>query len=123
MYIRGHKVTYRLLASVCESVGISVDSLALDLVGPSTIVTETASSQTNVDLCHRQRLSVVETFDRSKGVQVLLNQFRQLVQVLSSLLRCDLPPRAFEGLTSSRDGDVDILLGGLMNRGDDLLGA
>ena len=52
---------------------------------------------------------------------MLLHQVGKLDEVLSSLLRCDLSPWAFEGLAGGSDSNVDILLGSFLNGADDRL--
>jgi hypothetical protein len=115
--------TYRLLTRVGKGVRVGVDGLSLDLVRPSSVVTETARRETDVALGQHDRLAIVERLDSSKGLKVLLNQVCQLVEILPALLRSDLAPLALEGLASGSDGNVNIFLGRFVNRGNDFLGA
>lgn len=96
-----------------------VDHLALNLVCPATIVPQAASGGANVALGHGDGLSIVERLDRSEEVDVLLEQVGQLDQEAATVLGRLLSPVALESLSCSGDGNVDILLGSLVNRADD----
>lgn len=58
------KVTYRLPSGVVEMVGVGVDGLALNLVGPATVVTQTTGGGVDISLGHEDRLAIVERLDR-----------------------------------------------------------
>ena len=109
-----------LLADVVEGVRGGVDGLALNLVGPTAVVAQAAGAHADVDLGHVDGLAVVERLDGGEEVEVLLEQLREAVQQLAAVLRRLLPPGALEGLAGGGDGDVDILLGGLLDGADDL---
>ena len=111
-----------LLLDVVEGVGGGVDDLALNLVGPAAVVAESANAHGDVDLGHADGLAVVEGFDRGEEIGVLFKQAGELVQELATVFRGFLPPRALESLAGGGNGDVDILLGGLVDGADDLLG-
>jgi hypothetical protein len=114
--------TNRLLADVVEAVGCCVDDLALNLVGPSSVVPQATSSGGNIDvLGHAEGLAVVESLDGSNEVGILLEQIGKLVKQLSPVLWCLLSPWAVEGFAGGSNSDVNILLGGLLNTADDLL--
>lgn len=113
--------THRLLADQVEHVGGNIESLALNLVGPASIVAEAADDGTNVALGEGDGLAIVQGFDGSKEVGILLSKVGELVHVDTSLLRGDFGPGGFKGLAGSADGKVNILLSGLADRGDDLL--
>lgn len=100
-----------------------VDDFALDLVGPSSVVSQTASTAGNIDvLGHAVGFSIVESLDGGEELSVLQEEVGELDEELSTVLGCLLPPWAVEGLAGSSDGNVDILLGGLLDGADDLLG-
>ena len=110
--------TNGLLLDVVESVGSSVDDLAGDLVRPTTVVSEAADAHADVNLGHGDGLAVVERLNSSEQVEVLLEQVGELHKKSATVLRGLFPPRALKGLACGGDGDVDILLGGLLDRGD-----
>lgn len=59
------KRTYRLPSGVIEVVRVGVDGLALNLVGPATVVTQTTGGGVDISLGHEDRLAIVERLDRS----------------------------------------------------------
>lgn len=105
-----------------EHVGRDVDGLALDLVGPAGVVSQAADDGADVALGHGDGLSVVEGLDGGEEVGVLLGDVGELVQVDGTLGGGDLLPNALERLARGGDGDVDILLGSLVDGTDYLLG-
>jgi len=60
--------TNRLFSDVVEGIGAGVDNLTLDLVCPTTIVSQAARGSSNITLCHGESLSVVERLDGGKLV-------------------------------------------------------
>lgn len=104
-----------------EHVRSNIESLALNLVRPPSVVSYAADDGPNVASCHGNGLAIVERLDSSQQVQVLLRQVRKLEQQNAALLGCGLAPDALEGLSRSGDGKVDILLCGLTDGADDLL--
>ena len=114
--------TNGLLADVVEGVGGGVHGLALNLICPATVVSQAASAHADVDLGHGDGLAVVERLHGGEQVQVLLEKVGEVDEQLAAVLRGLLSPRTLEGLAGSCYGDVDILLGGLVDGGDDLLG-
>ena len=54
---------------------------------------------------------------------MFLEEFREFDKVFATLLGRHFSPRALEGLASCGHGDVDILLGGFLNRDDGLFGS
>lgn len=105
-----------------EHVGGNVDGLALDLVGPATIVAEAADDGTDIATGVGDGLAVVEGLDGSEEVEVLLGEVGELEEEVASLLGSGLLPLALESLAGSGDGQVDILLSTLADGGDGLLG-
>lgn len=103
-----------------EHVWVDVDGLALDLVGPAAVVAEAADDGADVAAGQGDGLAVVERLDGGQEVHVLLAQLGQLDQVDAALLRGGAAPDAIKGLARGGDGDVDILLGGLVHGADDL---
>lgn len=116
------RITHWLLPCVCEGLWVGVDGLALDLVGPATVVPQAAGGSSHIALGHGDGLSVVQRLDGSQLVEVGLHQLGQLDEQLATGLGGGVPPLAIEGLPRSGDGNVDILLGGLGDGADDLLG-
>jgi hypothetical protein len=110
-----------LLLDVVESVGGGVNDLAFDLVRPATVVPQAANTHADVDLGHGDGLAVVERLDGGEQVKVLLEQVGELHEKSATVLRGFSPPWALEGLACGGDGDVDILLRCLLDRGDDAL--
>lgn len=117
----GVNKTYGFLLGVVECIGDGVNNLAFDLVGPSTVVSQTASGHADVDLGHRHGLAIVQGFDGSELFQVLLDEVCELAEVFSSLFRRHRLPFALERFPGGGNGDVDILLGRLVNGDDRLL--
>lgn len=111
-----------LLLDVVEGVWGGIHDLALDLVGPAAIVSQATRAHADVHLGHGLSLAVVESLHRGEQLEVLLKEIGELDQQLATVLGRLLSPWALECLACGGDGDVDILLGGLVHRGDDLLG-
>jgi len=113
--------TNRLLADVVECVGCCVDDLALDLIGPTSVVPQTSSGSRYIDvLGHAEGLAVVEGLDSSEKVGILEEQVGKLDKKLSAVLGCLLPPWPVESLAGRLNGDVNILLAGLLDVCDNL---
>jgi hypothetical protein len=113
--------TYRLVSGVVEHVGLDIDGLASDLVGPASVVANAANNSTDVTTGHVDGLSVVQRLDGGKKIGVLLANVGELVHELTSLMGSNLLPCRLEGLAGRGYGKVDILLTRLAHRGDDLL--
>ena len=111
-----------LLPDVVKGIRCSIDYFTLNLVGPATVVPQTANGAGQVTLPgHGEGLAVVESLDSGEEVGVLLEQVGKLDEKLSSVLWCFLPPGTVESLASSSNCNVDIFLCSLMDRADDLL--
>lgn len=104
---------------VGEGVWVCVDHLAFNLVGPTTIISNDTSDRSDISSRHCDGLSIVERFNGGQEILVLLNQVGQLDEVLASLLWCRLLPCALESLARRCYSNVDILLCGLVDGGDD----
>jgi hypothetical protein len=113
--------TDRLGSGVVEHIGSNINCLALDLVGPTTVVSEAANNGTDIATGVGDGLSVVERLNSGEEVEVLLGEVGKLEEEVASGLGSSLPPLAVEGLAGSSDSQVDILLGTLTDGGDDLL--
>jgi hypothetical protein len=113
-------MTYRLLSDVVEGIGAGVDNLTLNLVCPSTVVSQTARSSSNITLCHCESLAVVERLDSSECVRFSVKEVGKLHQKLATITRSDLAPVTLKGLAGSCNSNVDILLAGLVDRADNL---
>jgi hypothetical protein len=101
---------------------VGVDDLALNLVGPSTVVSQASGNGCDITLGQCNCLSVIQRLNSSQEVQVLLDQVGQVDQVLTTVLWGRLPPCRLVGLPGSCYGNVDILLSGFVNRANNLLG-
>lgn len=75
----------------------------------------------DITLCHANSLSIVERLNSSQHVGILLNQVGQVIKVLATLFWCNLLPGSLVRLARSCYGNIDILLGGLVYRADNLL--
>lgn len=105
-----------------EHVGGDVNGLALNLVGPSSVVSDAASNSADITLGHGDGLAIVKRLDGSEELEVLLNEIGKLNHQDGSLLGSNLLPCGLERLAGGGDSKVDILLGGFANGGDDLFG-
>lgn len=113
--------TNGLVAGVGEGLGVGVNGLTVDLVGPAGVVTDAAQGVGQVDLGHGEGLAVVESLNGGQSINVALNQVGQLVQETTTVGRGNPSPFALKGLAGGGHGDVDILLVGLVDGGDNLL--
>ena len=80
------------MSCVCKSIGVSVDNLSLDLVGPASVVSQAASNHADVNFCHADGLTIVEGLDSGQEVCVLLDQVGKVDQQLAPVLWCLLSP-------------------------------
>lgn len=110
-----------LVAGVGEGLGVGVNGLTGDLVGPATVVAQAASGSGDVALGHGDGLAVVQSLNSGQGLDVALEQVRQLGEHAATVRGGHAAPGTLEGGASGLDGNVDILLGGLVDGGDDLL--
>lgn len=113
--------TYGFLSCVCEGILVGVDNLALDLVGPASVVSQASSDHTNITLGHTKSLAIIERLNSSDKIQVLLDQIGELNQQLASVLWCLLSPGSLECLAGGSYCNIDILLGGLGDGADNFL--
>lgn len=104
-----------------EHIGLDIDGLTLDLVGPAGIVSEGANDGGDIATGVGDGLSVVERLNSGEDLAVLLGDIGELVQEETTLVRGSELPGGVEGLAGSGDSKVDILLGTLADGGDDLL--
>ena len=110
------------MARISEGEVVSLNDLAVDLVGPSAVVLETVSRGSNITLGNAESLSVVESLDGSKSVNFTVKELAEFLEELATGLGGQLAPRAFdivEGLSGGIDGNVDILLGSFLYGSDD----
>jgi len=110
-----------LRTGVMEHVGVDVDGLALDLVSPAAVVADAANDGSDITAGHSDRLAVVEGLDGSQQLGILLGNVGELEQHQTALLGSDPAPDALKGLAGRGNGDINILLGGLAYRDNDLL--
>lgn len=52
-------ISHRLLSGVVESLGVGLDDLTLDLVGPSAVISDAASCQSHVDRGHPNGFTII----------------------------------------------------------------
>ena len=100
--------THCLVSRVVEGLWVRVDGLAMDLVCPSAIVSQAPRGQLNVNLCHRERLAIVQRLDGGKGIRVFVEEVAEFRQHLTPDGGKSLSPDAIEGFASGLDGNVDI---------------
>ena len=113
--------TNGFMARVGEGLGVGVDGLAVDLVGPAGVVAKAADGVGQVGLRHGEGLAVVEGLDGRESAEIALHEVGELSDQTAAVGGSDAAPGTLEGLTSSRDGSVDILLSGLLDGGNGLL--
>lgn len=100
---------------------VGINSLSLNLVGPSTVVSKDTSNHANVVLGQGDGLSVIERLNGGEGIKVLLDQLGELDEQLATVLWGNLGPWALERRAGGLYGTVDILLRGLGDGADDLI--
>lgn len=110
------------VASVVQGLRVGVDGLTMDLVGPATIVAQATGSGSDITLGHGDRLAIVQGFDGHQDLGITLEKVGELGQHAATGGRSDLAPFALEGLASSSNGGVHILLRGLIDGDNGLLG-
>ncbi|KAH3664621.1 hypothetical protein OGATHE_003436 [Ogataea polymorpha] len=104
-------------------VGIArVDVLAGQLVGPASARSDVVDHERHVTLGQLQSLTVVERLNCGEGILVSLEQLGQVPQGLATNSRVGGAPRTLEGLLCGVDSNIDVLLSGLVNVADLLLG-
>lgn len=99
-----------------------INGLALNLVRPPTVITEGRNDGTNITSGQHGGLAVIQRFNGSKQIKVLLDEVGKLDQHNASVTRGDLAPCSLESFPSGGDSEIDILLCGLADGGDNLLG-
>jgi hypothetical protein len=105
-----------------EHVGLDINGLSLDLVGPAGIVSESANDGGNIATGVADGLSVVERLNSGEDLLVLVADFGELLEEDTTLVGGGELPLSVESLAGSGDGEIDVLLGTLADGGDDLLG-
>jgi hypothetical protein len=70
-----------------EHVRGNINGLSLDLVGPTTIVSQAANNGADITTGVGDRLSVVKRLNSSKEIEVLLSKVGKLEKVVASSLR------------------------------------
>ena len=95
----------------------------VELVGPARVVEEVRGGERQVDVAGLlDRLAAVERLEDGELPGPLLQQAGDAVQVLGPLLARQVPPTRLVGLAGGGDGEVDVLLPGLGDHGQLLLG-
>ena len=100
--------TDRLVSGVVESLMISVDDLAVDLVCPSSVISQAASCCANIALGYGKCLTVVKCFDRGKRIDFLFKKIRELGQQSASICGSGRVPNCVESFSCGGHSDVDI---------------
>jgi hypothetical protein len=118
----GHGATHWLFQNIVKHVRGNVDGLTLNLVGPASVVSQATNYGAHITTRQQHRLAIVEGLHGGEPFGILLNNVGELEHQSAALLRGDCPPLALERLPRGSDGDVDILLGGLVHGADNLLG-
>lgn len=113
--------TYRLHLGVDHVVIVDVNGLAVDLVGPATVVSDAGADEGELSGSQRNGLAVVVTLNGGELFGISVDQVGKLHQHAATVGGGGLPPCCVESLASSGNSNVDILLGGLADRGDDVL--
>lgn len=113
--------TNGFVAGVGEGLRVGVNSLAVNLVGPSGVVANATHGQPQVNLGHAEGLAVVQGFNGSYLLKVALHKIRKLVDEPAPVRRGNIAPLALEGGTGRSHGGIDILLGGFLNGCNGLL--
>lgn len=108
-----------LVLGVVELVGISLDNLSVNLISPTSVVSDATSNGSNITLGHGDGLSVVQRLDGGENEVVTVNQVCELEEETTTLVGVDFAPFAIEGITSGFDGGVDIGEGGFVDGGED----
>jgi hypothetical protein len=116
--------TNGLVSSESELVLGSLDSLSVDLVSPTTVVSEDGSSLVNVEsLGDGKGLSIVERLEGSENVDISLHQGSDLHEVLASLGSGAVgTPSSVECLVGGIKGDIDIRAETFRDLDEDLAG-
>lgn len=115
-------LTERFMLGVGKLCVPDINGLTVDLVRPTSIVTENRYSLRHIlSKNNVKRLAVVPRINRGQYVLVTLTKIAQLPEKDSSLLWCEISPfRACpEGCTCCGDCRVDVLLAGGFYFGDD----
>jgi hypothetical protein len=106
-----------------QHLGVNVDSLALNLVGPSTVVADAGNDSTDVTAGHADRLAIVKRLNGSEELDILLGDVGKLEHQIGTSVGGDIhAPCSVESLAGGRDGEINILLGTLADLADNLLG-
>jgi hypothetical protein len=113
-------VTYRLGSCIVKHIRGNVNGFTLDLISPTAVVSQTTDNGVDVTAGVVDRLAIIKRFNSGEKLLVLLGQVGQLVQKVSPLTRRCVLPCGFECLSSSRYGEVDVLLGSFVDGSDDL---
>lgn len=82
----------------------NVDGLALDLVGPTTVVAQAADNSANITLGHGNGLAVIEGLDSGEEIGVLLGELSKLDEQGATGLGGGLLPLALKGLAGGGYG-------------------
>jgi len=108
-----------LMLGVAKLLVGGLDDLALNLVGPTTVVSEDGGRLGDIEaLGSRERLTVVESLDTGKDVQISLDELGDLGENSSSLEPWGVvAPDSVECLSGNLDGDIDISGESLWNGG------
>lgn len=71
-------VTYGFFACVVEHIRGNIQSPALDLISPATIISDAADNSPDIAVGHADSLSIVQRLDGGKQAGVLLDEIGKL---------------------------------------------
>lgn len=102
--------TNGLVAGVGKRLRVGVNGLAVNLIGPATVVAKAAGGGGNIALSHGEGLAVVKGFNSSQDVAITLEEVGQLDEEAATFGGSDLAPLTLEGGACCLDGIFDIIL-------------
>lgn len=80
----------------------------MNLVSPSTVVSQAARCEANIHLGHGESLAVIQGLDSGESVDVLIEERSEFVKVDTSGGGVGGGPYGVEGFSGGLDGNVDI---------------
>lgn len=114
--------TYRLVLGVDHVVAVDVNGLAVNLIGPASVVSDASADKCEFSGGQSDGLAIVVTLNGGELGSISVDQVGKLEQHATTVDGGSLPPYCVVSLASSGNSNVDILLGSFADRGNDLLG-
>jgi hypothetical protein len=93
----------------------------VNLVGPATVVSDACADKGQLSGGQSNGLAVVVTLNGGELLGISVNQVGKLQQQATTVDGGGLPPYCVVSLASGGNSNVNVLLGGFVDRGDDLL--